>query len=792
LAQQLWSVMVTADRLVEQLRVTALASPTGQPHDGQHEPLPTYPTPMTPATEKPRRLPAASVQVVLLSLGALCLLVAAVVFVAVTWSLLGLTGRTLVLLGFTSVLAVVAVVLTRKALRGAAETFWLVVAGMLSVDILAAQSAGLAGLDVLTWRGTGALLGGALLMLGVTVGGWARRQAVGRLLGAETIAVIGALVLVATNAWAAENTALWTTVAVPVLAGAFVALRRLVPVTAYGLVGLAAASWLVLLVAGWDRALEEVALGDWWADVRGWPLLAAAVLAGAVVSAPGVVERLRPVAAGLALVPLVLLANSPQTDGTPTRDLLLGCATLVLLALVSAFAPSAWARGAAALTGLGVAFLGLWLVFGPWSVLMYLDVDGRAQPDSFLVAQDDNAAAWSAVVAAAAVVLAAASLLRHVPDAMRTAATQVVGTLAPAFLALGGLMLVLELEPPLWAGVLAGGLATGIAGGATWWSRDHTLAGSAGSVATAYLAVVTLYTALAADLLTALTATALFLGLTVAGILRERSDARFSAAVTSWLAAALGGLSLASWGQVMEADPAARSLALAVFAGLVGVVASPMTRHAATRVSLESAAVALAVVATASSGDERTAAMTLTIAGTALCLVIVTTRDRAWLGWAGAVVLGFATLIRVLEDVSAPELYTLPAAALLVGAGAWRFHTDVESSSFTVLGSGLTLALLPSLLLALDEPVSLRGALVGAAGVLVLAVGVQRRVAAPFVLGALTTGVLALRHLEPVAQAVPRWISLGGLGLVLLVVGVTWEARRRDLESAQRYLTALR
>ncbi len=170
----------------------------------------------------------------------------------------------------------------------------------------------------------------------------------------------------------------------------------------------------------------------------------------------------------------------------------------------------------------------------------------------------------------------------------------------------------------------------------------------------------------------------------------------------------------------------------------------------------------------------------------------MTNRDRAWLGWAGAVVLGFATVIRVLEDVRAPELYTLPAAGLLVAFGAWRFRSDPESSSFTVLGSGLTLALLPSLLLALDEPVSLRGALIGAGAVLVLAAGVQQRVAAPFVLGALTTGVLALRHLQPVAEAVPRWISLGGVGLVLLVVGVTWEARRRDLASAQRYLTALR
>jgi hypothetical protein len=88
--------------------------------------------------------------------------------------------------------------------------------------------------------------------------------------------------------------------------------------------------------------------------------------------------------------------------------------------------------------------------------------------------------------------------------------------------------------------------------------------------------------------------------------------------------------------------------------------------------------------------------------------------------------------------------------------------------------------------------VSLRGALIGAAGVLVLGAGVQQRLAAPFVLGALTTAILALRHLEPVADAVPRWISLGGVGLVLLVVGVTWEARRHNLDTAQRYLTGLR
>jgi hypothetical protein len=119
-------------------------------------------------------------------------------------------------------------------------------------------------------------------------------------------------------------------------------------------------------------------------------------------------------------------------------------------------------------------------------------------------------------------------------------------------------------------------------------------------------------------------------------------------------------------------------------------------------------------------------------------------------------------------------------------------RTDPEASSFRMLGSGLTLTLLPSLLLALDEPVSIRGALIGAAGVLVLGAGIAQRLAAPFVFGAATTGILAIRHLAPVAEALPRWVALGSVGLALLLVGVTWEARLRNVENARRYLTSLR
>lgn len=793
LAGQLWTLMVAADGLVGQLR--SLREPgTESVAPSPAQPLPACPSPNPRPTRavKPRRLPAASVPVVLLSLGGLCLLVAAVVFVAVAWSLLGLTGRTLVLLGCTAAVAAVAVVLTRKGLRVASETFWMVVAGMLVVDLLGAQSAGLAGLDILTWRGTGALVGGALVTLGLSVGLWARRQPVTRSYGAESVAVLGAMTLAGTNAWFASNPAIGTSIAVPLFAAALVLLRRHVAVAAYGLGGVAAISWLVLLGIGGDRALENVTLGAWWSDVRGWPLVVAALLGAVVVLVPGVPARLRPVAAGLSLLPLLLLARAPQSFDTPTADRVVDSAVLAALSLLTAFAPLVWARGAAALTALMAVSLGLALVLAPWDVLLYLRVDGRADANLTMSAMTDNAASWAFLVIAIAVVAAAAALLRHASATAASTVRRVVMTVAPAVLALGALVLVLELQPQLWVGVLASALAAATAAVGAWSARDHGVAAWLGSAAAAYLTVVTLYAASASHLLVALVTTALLVGLAASGGLRDRAGSAVSAGVLLALAAMSGGWSMLAWGHVTAADLESRTLALAAYAGLVGVLAAPLTRRVAARVCVEGAAAALALLAVLSVSDERAVAMVLTVVGTGICLVAVTTRDRALLGWAGAFVLGMATLIRVVVEVRAPELYTLPAAALLVAVGAWRLRSRQGASSLTMLGSGLTLALTPSLLLALTDPVSLRGALIGLAGVVVLAVGVQQRLAAPFVLGAATTAVLALRHLEPLAEAVPRWVSLGGVGVLLLVVGVTWEARRRDLDQAQRYLTALR
>ena len=87
--------MVQADAIVERLRALAPAGVAGAaPAQASGAAAGPATEPMPPLPPRPtRRLPAMSVPVVLLSLGALCLLVAGVVFVAVTWSALGLTGR---------------------------------------------------------------------------------------------------------------------------------------------------------------------------------------------------------------------------------------------------------------------------------------------------------------------------------------------------------------------------------------------------------------------------------------------------------------------------------------------------------------------------------------------------------------------------------------------------------------------------------------------------------------------------------------------------------------------------
>ena len=74
----------------------------------------------------------------------------------------------------------------------------------------------------------------------------------------------------------------------------------------------------------------------------------------------------------------------------------------------------------------------------------------------------------------------------------------------------------------------------------------------------------------------------------------------------------------------------------------------------------------------------------------------------------------------------------------------------------------------------------------------VMVAGIALRWQAPFLTGAVAACVVAVAQLAPYAVGVPRWVSLGAVGLVLLVLGFRYEQRRRNASQAVRWVAALR
>jgi hypothetical protein len=119
-----------------------------------------------------------------------------------------------------------------------------------------------------------------------------------------------------------------------------------------------------------------------------------------------------------------------------------------------------------------------------------------------------------------------------------------------------------------------------------------------------------------------------------------------------------------------------------------------------------------------------------------------------------------------------------------------RRHPD--ASSWRGLATPLTLGLGPSLVVALQEPTTVRALLVGLAGLALVGVGVRLGWGAPLVVGGVAVGLLAVVNIAPYAAAVPRWVLFGTAGVALLALGVTWERRRQDLHLMHRYAASLR
>lgn len=348
-AQRLAAALRQADVMLARLR-DERAAPAAE---ADAPAVPAAPAPdVASATPRPGWLSGASVAAILLGVGALCTLVAATVFVAVTWGDLSVAARTAMLLGVTALFAAAAIAVTRRGLRGSAEALWLVVAGMFALDLAGARAAGLLGADTFSLATWLTVSGGLLVLAFAGVARWVQATATRALVGAQVVAAAVLVVVWAGRAVVWPRDIGWfAALAVLALAGMVVVAGRLgLPVLAIAAAGLAALSWAVLAVSAVESAVGQPSLGQLVGQGTGGQLLVAAGFAAAV-GCLGALPRLgRIVAAGLALAGAGLLVWLPTwAEGrTPAALGIAVVAVLLATASLAVGTSRTWAPAAAA------------------------------------------------------------------------------------------------------------------------------------------------------------------------------------------------------------------------------------------------------------------------------------------------------------------------------------------------------------------------------------------------------------------------------------------------------------
>lgn len=733
LTTELFHTLQHADSLLDQLRAARVP----------------VEAPITAPVVRRSGVRTASVPTILLGLGALCLLVAAVTFLAVAWSWMGIGGRTAVLVGLTATAAVAGGWMGRRGLTVAAESLTVVALGLVALDVSGAITAG--------WLGQpdeaaslGLVGGGIALVSGLLL---TRRP---RLRAPQLAAAGGSALALLSIAVSTGHDRLTAVVAV-LLLGALATLgRRLGARLLYVSSALAAAAWWVwLLLGGFEDALRELTVSSLLTTTHALPLLAAAAL---LVGLAVVLDAERaPLALTGAATVLTFLVSVPVLDEGATALGLAALAALLAWAGVAALGPRTVAAGpltlatlpALALSGLLVtsAAIRVWMIGGEFNHDLDLRLATYSPPLQPLLL----------LPLAAALLLALRVSLgrpRTVDPAVLVLLVAGLATLGSYAVPLAAVVAVLAV-----AALAAAGLDRGITA--------------------VVLVVIALSAALPSATLSALTAG---VALAVAVLLHRAVTGR------AMLPLAAGWL-VWTVTEVAAVDLELRGLAVLVVVGLLAL--------ALPRVQTELAAIAAGLVASVVAVDAATdqptsLAIHLTVAGALVTLSSLLHGERRFVAWPGGLLLASATWVRLADlGVEAPEAYTLPSAAVLVLAGLHRMRSS-EAPTSSLL-PGLVLATVPSLLWVLvTDPVTVRASLLGAACLGLVLVGSRLRWSAPLLVGAVVGGLLVVRELAPYAGNTPQWVLIGLAGTALTVVGVTWERRLLELRAAASYVGRLR
>lgn len=126
-------------------------------------------------------------------------------------------------------------------------------------------------------------------------------------------------------------------------------------------------------------------------------------------------------------------------------------------------------------------------------------------------------------------------------------------------------------------------------------------------------------------------------------------------------------------------------------------------------------------------------------------------------------------------QVDLVEAYTAPLVVLLAGIGAVQWHRNHSLPTLVTTAPALSVALGPSLLVAIHDGDPIRLAAVTALAVGVLVVGLARRWKAPVTVGTAVLLVVAITQGGPLIGYVPGWLTMAVGAAALLAAGVLWE-----------------
>ncbi len=176
-------------------------------------------------------------------------------------------------------------------------------------------------------------------------------------------------------------------------------------------------------------------------------------------------------------------------------------------------------------------------------------------------------------------------------------------------------------------------------------------------------------------------------------------------------------------------------------------------------------------------------ALSLALAATGVGgLAIALRPDRRRAALVGTALLISSSWVRLaMADVTSPEAYTLPVTAAALVIGHRRRTSTPGTGSWTAYGAGLSATMLPSLIAMWSDEHWLRPLLLGTAALLATVIGVRTRLQAPLIVGSGVLLLVGVHELAPTVVQVlgllPRWVPLATAGLLLLLLGATYEKR---------------